>query len=88
MAYAPGELPKYGGIGTFGARGPLPAVEDLTVDAPDEPYDLRRGVVYNVECSRVIAHGSGPSGAHSDICHPEIAHLVWSAMGSAMQVAR
>jgi hypothetical protein len=86
VEFAPGELPKYGGIGTFGARGPLPAVEDLTVRGLDEPYDLRRGVVYNVECSPVIAHGSGPSGAHSDICHPEIAHLVWSAMRSAMLV--
>lgn len=84
--YVPGQLPKYGGIGAFGARGPMPEVEDIPVGAPDESYQFRHGVVYNVECSPVIAHGEGPSGAHSDICHPEIAHLVWSAMLSAMQV--
>jgi hypothetical protein len=86
VEYVPGELPKYGGIGAFGARGTLPKVEDLAVRRAEEPYDLRGGVVYNVDCSNVIATGSGPSGAHSDICHPEVAHLVWSAMTSAMRV--
>jgi hypothetical protein len=65
----------------------MPAVKDLSIGGPDEGYELRDGVVYNFDCSSVIANGSGPSGAHSDICHPEIAHLVWSAMRSAMQVA-
>lgn len=85
VEYVPGVLPKYGGIGAFGARGSLPKVEDLTVRGAAEPYDLHAGVLYNVDCSAVIANGSGPSGAHSDICHPEVAHLVWSAMTSAMQ---
>ena len=84
VEYLPGQLPKYGGIGAFGARGRLPEVEDLSVGQAHEQYDFRGGVVYNVDCSRVIANGSGPSGAHSDICHPEVAHLVWSAMTSAM----
>lgn len=87
VEYLPGALPTYGGIGAFGARGALPKVEDLTVRGADEPYGLRGGVVYNVDCSAVIATGTGPSGAHSDICHPEVAHLVWSAMTSAMHVA-
>lgn len=38
------------------------------------------GTVYNLESSNVIAKGGGSSGAHSDICHPEVAHAVWSAM--------
>lgn len=84
VEYVPGVLPKYGGFGAFGARGSLPRVEDLAVRAAHEPYDLQRGVLYNVDCSAVIATGSGPSGAHSDICHPEVAHLVWSAMTSVM----
>jgi hypothetical protein len=73
-------FPKYGGLGSFGARGPLPAVEDRKLHAVEQPYEFRSGTVYNLESSHVIAAGNGPSGAHSDICHPEVAHAVWSAM--------
>ena len=81
--YAPGSLPRYGGLGTFGARGPLPAVRDLEIDAADTDYALSPGAIHNVDCTRVIARGRGVAGAHSDICHAEIAHLVWSAMCEA-----
>lgn len=80
LSYAPGEFPKYGALGAFGARGPLPAVEDRRMHAADQAYDFRPGTVYNLESSNVIAKGGGSSGAHSDICHPEVAHAVWSAM--------
>lgn len=73
-------FPKYGGLGSFGARGPLSAAEDRAMHAVDQPYDFRPGTVYNLASSNVIAAGEGPSGAHSDICHPEVAHAVWSAM--------
>lgn len=84
LSYAPGEPPKYGGLGAFGARGPLPAVEDIRMRGAAEPYDFRRGTIYNVESSRVIAKGGGASGAHSDIVHPEVAHAVWSAIAAAV----
>ena len=44
-----------------------------------EEYRFESGRIYNIECSRVIANRSGLSGAHSDIAHPEIAHLLWEA---------
>lgn len=30
----------------------------------------------NVDCSSVVRRGGPPSGAHSDICHPELARLI------------
>ena len=77
--FAPGELPKYGGVGTFGLRGSGLDIEDLTVGAADFPYDFRSGRIYNINCDSVIREGGPPSGAHSDIARPEIGHLVWAA---------
>ena len=77
--FAPGELPKYGGVGTFGLRGSGLDIEDLTVGAADFPYDFRSGRIYNINCDSVIREGGPPSGAHSDIARSEIGHLVWAA---------
>ena len=78
--FQPGELPKYGGVGSFGARGPGVSAEDLPMKPVTELYDFQPGGVYNIEASDVINQGGGPSGAHSDICHPEVAHAVWQAI--------
>jgi hypothetical protein len=77
--FAPGDLPRYGGVGTFGLRGAGLDLVDLELQAADQPYDFRGGRVFNLECSGVIRNGGGASGAHSDIAHPEVAHAVWSA---------
>lgn len=72
---AEGNLPKYGGIGSYGIQGikaEAGPLGDMNTQYPFQP-----GNVYNVECSKIIANGSGPSGAHSDIAHPEVAHLFW-----------
>jgi len=79
VSFAPGELPKYGRVGTFGLRGSGLNIEDLTAGAADFPYVFKSGGVYNVDCDSVIREGSPPSGAHSDIARPEIGHLVWAA---------
>ncbi|HEY5805711.1 MAG TPA: hypothetical protein VIT90_18700 [Lysobacter sp.] len=79
VAFAPGELPKYGGIGTFGLRGDGLDIVDLQVRGHDASYGFQPGRIYNVECSTVIREGGPPSGAHSDIARPEVAHLVWAA---------
>jgi hypothetical protein len=42
-------------------------------------YGFAAGNIYNMEASSVIRHGGWPSGAHSDIAHPPIAHLFWQA---------
>lgn len=78
--FAPGdELPKYGGIGSFGIGG-----EDLPAEYKSikEPLDFKPGKIYNLQSSGVIKNeqlGGPTSGAHCDIIHPEVAHVVWLA---------
>ncbi len=79
VAFAPGELPKYGGVGTFGARGPGLDMVDLTMGSATAAYDFRPERFHNLEASGVIREGDPPSGAHSDIARPEVAHVVWCA---------
>jgi hypothetical protein len=72
-------LPEFGAVGEFGLRGPGCQCTDLPVKRPDEPYQFHIGGIYNLDCGSVICKGGGVSGAHSDICHPEIAHAIWQA---------
>lgn len=76
---APGEMPKYGAVGTHGVRGPGTNATDLSIQPADSEYRFAGGKVYNLECSGVIRDVSGRGGAHNDICHPELAHAVWQA---------
>ena len=76
---APGELPKYGAVGTHGIRGPGVKSIDMPIQSDGKEYGFEPGNVYNLECSDVIREGTGRSGAHSDIYHPELAHAVWQA---------
>jgi hypothetical protein len=69
------KLPKYGGIGTYGIQGV--AAEAGPLGPMNTQYPFESGKIYNVECTKVIATGTGPSGAHSDIAHPQVAHLFW-----------
>jgi hypothetical protein len=80
VVFAAGALPKYGGVGAYGIQGPgLPVVEGPML-AADGAYDFRAGHVYNLEASAYVRNSlSRFSGAHSDVCHPEVAHAVWSA---------
>lgn len=79
VAFAPGELPKYGGVGTFGLRGTGLDITDLRAGDASFDYDFQPGRVYNIDCNQVIREGGPPSGAHSDIARPEVGHLVWAA---------
>jgi hypothetical protein len=79
VVFAPGELPKYGGVGTFGARGPGLDIVDLNMLPATGAYDFRPQRIHNLEAGGVIREGNPPSGAHSDIAKPEVAHVVWSA---------
>jgi len=78
--FVPGELPKYGGLGTFGARGPDLGIVDLKMLPIEGSYTFEHGKIYNLESSQFIHEGSGPSGAHGDILRPEVAHAVWEAV--------
>lgn len=82
-------LPEFGGVGTFGIQG---AASNMTHDMPvrddSAQYGFAAGHIYNIEASTVICHGGWPSGAHSDIAHPPIAHLFWQAALSGIENSR
>lgn len=81
--FAPGELPTYGALGAFGARGAGLDVVDMPMLARDAAYAFQAGRLYNLESSAFIAAVHDRlQGAHSDIAHPEVAHAVWSAAGA------
>ncbi len=72
--------PKYGGVGAFGLQGISTIASELTMGGTSENYAFERSKVYNINASGVIKNGSGLSGAHSDIAHPEVAHAAWEAI--------
>jgi hypothetical protein len=74
-----GELPEYGGVGTFGLQGVSDAtgMEMLPVAGS---YGFAPRKIYNLNSDRFIKDGNAMSGAHSDIAHPEVAHAVWEAV--------
>jgi hypothetical protein len=81
VAFAPGDFPKYGALGAFGARGPGVNAVDLKMLDSNQPYSFERGNIYNIESSKYIAEmQSLGSGAHNDIAHPQVAHAMWSAV--------
>lgn len=73
------ELPKFGGIGTFGAQGLGAVAVDREMGPANTDYGFQNGRVYNLDANGVIKNGGGFSGAHSDIAHPEVAHVLWQA---------
>ena len=79
--FAPGDFPKYGALGAFGARGPGVNAVDLQMLDSKTAYNFEHGKIYNVESSNYIAEmQSLSSGAHNDIARPEVAHAMWSAV--------
>jgi hypothetical protein len=72
------EFPLYGGIGAYGIQGRADVI-DIPIQSATFNYGLAAGHIYNVDATTVIKHGDSPAGAHSDIAHPEVAHLFWSA---------
>ncbi|MFM0198314.1 CHAT domain-containing protein [Paraburkholderia fungorum] len=78
--------PEYGGIGAFGIRGDDGAL-DSVIQAVSDSYRFQCGTIHNIEASRIICNGDGASGAHSDIAHPEVAHLFWEAVLASAEAA-
>jgi hypothetical protein len=76
---APQEFPKYGGVGTFGLQGVDSGARDQRIQSETFGYGFRGRTVYNLDASSVIAKDEGVSGAHSDIAHPQVAHVQWQA---------
>jgi hypothetical protein len=80
------ELPKYGGIGTWGIQGIEPSARAKILQHGGTDLGLHAGDVINLDATSVISHGSGPSGAHSDITHPAVADAVWQAIICGSQI--
>ena len=68
------ELPKFGGIGTWGIQG-TPIGEKKTMLETGE-YDFAPGRLYNVDGSRFIS-------GHSAIDGPQVARMQWQAVIAA-----
>jgi len=64
--FGPGELPRYGALGTFGAQALVPEGVDMPMRLATEEYRFAAGQIYNLEASKFIRGGSGPAGAHND----------------------
>jgi hypothetical protein len=69
---------RWGGIGHDGAQA-----VDATVAAfapVGSGYPFQRGRFVNLDGNAIISRGGPPSGAHSDIFHPEV---VWAGLAAA-----
>ncbi|MFI9722505.1 serine-threonine protein kinase [Streptomyces sp. NPDC052396] len=66
---------RWGALGHDGIRA-LPGCPDTGPAGP-----LPGNGCVNVDVSAVVRHGGPPAGAHSDICHPELARLILAAGG-------
>jgi hypothetical protein len=72
-------LYRWGGMGHDGYQGVDAATVPLT--AVGDTYTFTANRFYNLDSNRIIATGPPPSGAHSDIVHPEIAYAMLAAAG-------
>lgn len=84
LTLGPDDYPEYGGTGAFGIQGTEPTVAHEILAATSQ-YRFAPGTTYNIDASSVIANGGGPSGAHSDIVHDQVAHIFWQAALSSLQ---
>ena len=64
----------------LGQDGHQPAAREFALNPPGVSYDFARSGLVNIDASWVVGHGPPPSGAHADICHPELA---WIALNAA-----
>ncbi|MFJ3928081.1 serine-threonine protein kinase [Streptomyces sp. NPDC090022] len=68
---------RWGAIGHGGVRA-VPGAPRLTLDGA-LGGGLPQGGCVSVDAGSVVRRGGAPSGAHSDICHEELARVVVSA---------
>ena len=73
-------FPQIRGHRHFGAQGSGFVAEDVPIGTVSTDYGFGPHTVFNIDATAVIKSGGGPSGAHSDISHAEVAHLMWQAI--------
>jgi len=82
IQFVPGELPKYGALGTYGIQGPGIEIVEMDMLHSDGVYSFEASKIYNLESSNFIRKtekDSWGTGAHNNIYNPEVAHAVWLA---------
>ncbi|MES5482110.1 hypothetical protein QMZ05_05075 [Bradyrhizobium sp. INPA03-11B] len=72
---------RWGAMGNDGAQAVGAVTSGLV--AAGRPYSFQNGKWHNLDGNKVIKTGGLPSGAHSDILHPEVAWACLSAAGIA-----
>ncbi|HXJ25584.1 MAG TPA: hypothetical protein VNH17_07785, partial [Streptosporangiaceae bacterium] len=70
---------RFGGMGHDGAQAVGAAA--VAVKKVGQPYQFTAGKFTNIDCSSVVKKGDPPSGAHSDIVHPELGWAMLTAAG-------
>jgi hypothetical protein len=74
-------LLRWGGMGADGAQGVSARLDAIQPARPGTTYRFTAGQALNVDASEVVCRGGPPSGAHSDIVHPELTWIVLSGGG-------
>ncbi len=69
----------WGGIGANGAQGVQARRDGVRAAGPGNTYPFEARKVLNVDAAEVVKDGGPPSGAHSDIVHPELTWIVLTA---------
>lgn len=72
---------RWGGMGADGAQGVSARRDGIQPAGPGTTYRFTVGQALNVDASDVVRKGGPPTGAHSDIVHPELTWIVLSAGG-------
>jgi hypothetical protein len=72
---------RWGGMGHDGAQGVQAVLDPLRPAAPGTSYRFGQGRALNIDASEIVRAGGPPSGAHSDIVHPELTWVVLLAGG-------
>ena len=70
---------RWGGMGHDGAQAVSARRDTLQPAGPGAVYQFRDQQALNIDCSDVVRAGGPPSGAHSDIVHPELTWVVLKA---------
>jgi hypothetical protein len=70
---------RWGGMGHDGAQAVGAKLDSLQDAGPQATYRFADHTVLNVDCSEIVRAGGAPSGAHSDIVHPELTWVVLKA---------
>jgi hypothetical protein len=72
-------LYRWGGIGADGVQGVQAKLDAIRPAAPGTTYRFSAQQALNVDASEIVRAGGPPSGAHSDIVHPELTWIVLTA---------